>query len=115
MFRKRDFEHLTRDEVLSLPKDQRPPDRTVYRWYAQPKQQPEFKPVHGLLGAQKTVFLRRLFEDWDRSIPFEQHCQQWQDLTNPERFNLIFAAMGGKFRVKPIPARTIKRWLGITT
>ena len=62
-------------------------------------------------AGEKRALLAILLRDWDRHKPLADHVRDWQDLSDPLKYQLIQQALGQRFRVAPIPLTTIQQWI----
>ena len=56
-------------------------------------------------------FLDLLLRDWDQTRPLKHHAEEWQDLSNPFKYQLVVNTLGGRFRNRPIEYTTIRAWI----
>lgn len=63
------------------------------------------------LKLQKQALLTQILRDHDPKVPLYKHLQEWQDLTDTVKYQLIAEAMGQKFKAQRIPNRTLRTWL----
>ncbi len=62
------------------------------------------------LYQHKLTLLQEMYRDWNFKTPFSSHAKEWQDLSNPVKYNLILSAMGYNFHNLPVSTRTIAKW-----
>ena len=65
------------------------------------------------LYPQRVALLSAILRDYDSSIAFCRHLRQWQDMSDPIKYQMIQEAMGQRFKSTPIPNRTLRKWLHV--
>lgn len=62
------------------------------------------------LSDARRALITAILADWDGETSFQIHTQNWQDVNNSLKQPLILEAMGRRYKVEPVPFRTIKLW-----